>query len=141
MEGQSWSLKIRMASSIDGVNWIRQGKDLIENKLEEDECQASPDVFFYQNRYHMFFCYKYSLNFRNKERGYRIGYAYSDDPINWVKDDLKAGIDVSDQGWDLEMIAYPHIFELENNIYMLYLGNQVGRYGFGIAQLQDGKYY
>jgi hypothetical protein len=131
--------KIRMASSIDGVNWTRQRKDLIENKLEENECQASPDVFFYQNRYHMFFCYKYSLNFRNKERGYRIGYAYSDDLFDWVRDDSRAGIDVSDEGWDSEMIAYPHIFEFRGNIYMLYLGNQVGRYGFGMAQLQDGQ--
>ncbi len=129
--------KIRMASSSDGFNWVRDGKDIIENKIEENECQASPDVFFYKNRYHMFFCYKYSLNFRNKERGYRIGYAYSDDLINWVRDDSKAGIDVSEEGWDSEMIAYPHVFEFRNKIYMLYLGNQVGKYGFGIAQLQD----
>lgn len=130
--------KIRMASSSDGFDWARDSKDIIENKIEKNECQASPDVFFYKNRYHMFFCYKYSLNFRNKERGYRIGYAYSDDLVNWVRDDSKAGIDVSEEEWDSEMIAYPHIFEVGNNVYMLYLGNQVGRYGFGIAQLQDG---
>lgn len=130
--------KIRMASSIDGVNWTRQQRDLIENRLEENECQASPDVFFYQKRYHMLFCYKYSLDFRNKERGYRIGYASSDDLINWVRDDSMAGIDVSEEGWDSEMLAYPHVFEFRNKIYLLYLGNQVGKYGFGIAQLQVG---
>lgn len=125
--------KIRMASSNDGINWARQGNDLIESRLEEDECQASPDVFFYQDQYHMWFCYKYSLNFRNKERGYRIGYAFSDDMVNWVRDDAQAGIDVSEDGWDSEMVAYPHVFELDNEIYMLYLGNQVGRFGFGLA--------
>jgi predicted GH43/DUF377 family glycosyl hydrolase len=128
--------KIRMASSRDGLNWTRNGKDILESKLEEDECQASPDVFFYNNKYHMFFCYKYSLNFRNRERGYRIGYAFSDDMINWVRDDSQAGIDVSEEGWDSEMLAYPHIFELDNNLYMFYLGNQVGRYGFGLANLE-----
>jgi predicted GH43/DUF377 family glycosyl hydrolase len=128
--------KIRMAFSNDGLNWTRYNKDIIANKLEEDECQASPDIFFCNNKYHMFFCYRYSLNYRGKEKGYRIGYAFSDDMKNWARDDTKAGIDISEKGWDSEMIAYPHVFELDNNIYMLYLGNQVGRFGFGLAQLE-----
>ena len=128
--------KIRMAVSDDGINWIKADKDLIENRIEENEAQASPDVFFYNNMYHMFFCYRYSLNFRGKEKGYRIGYASSTDLINWIRDDSKAGIDVSENGWDSEMISYPHVFELDGTVYMLYLGNQVGRYGFGLARLQ-----
>ena len=50
--------------------------------------------------------------------------------------DEKVGIDVSDEGWDSEMIAYPHVFETAGNIYMLYLGNEVGKYGFGLAVLE-----
>ncbi|MFH1612618.1 MAG: glycosylase [bacterium] len=130
--------KIRMATSTNGINWTKINKDLIENKLEEDEAQASPDVFFCNGKYHMFFCYRYSQNYRGKKNGYRIGYAFSIDLINWIRDDLKAGIDVSDEGWDSEMISYPHVFECDKSIYMLYLGNQVGRHGFGLAQL-DGK--
>jgi len=129
--------KIRVATSSDGFNWQRDHKDIIENKVEENECQASPDVFFYKNKYHMFFCYRYSLNFRGKEKGYRMGYANSADLKNWIRDDSKAGIDISEEGWDSEMIAYPHVFELDNNIYMFYLGNQVGRYGFGLAKLES----
>lgn len=129
--------KIRMAHSEDGLNWTKANKNLIETKLEENEAQASPDVFYYENRYHMFFCYRYSLGFRSREKGYRIGYAYSDDLLNWIRDDSKVGINVSEEGWDSEMISYPHVFELDNNIYMLYLGNQVGKYGFGIAKLES----
>lgn len=128
--------KIRMAVSEDGLNWTKINKDLIESKVEENEAQASPDVFFYEGKYHMFFCYRYSSNYRGKNNGYRIGYASSDDMINWKRDDSKAGIDISESGWDSEMISYPHVFELDNTIYMLYLGNQVGRYGFGIAKLE-----
>lgn len=128
--------RIRMASSGDGISWIKEDRDLIDVRLEENECQASPDVFFYNNRYHMFFCYRYSLNFRGKEGGYRIGYAGSDDMIHWIRDDSKSGIDISADGWDSEMISYPHIFELDGKIYMFYLGNQVGKYGFGLAQLE-----
>jgi hypothetical protein len=130
--------KIRMATSFDGINWTKINKDLIESKLEEDEAQASPDVFFCNGKYHMFFCYRYSQNFRGKENGYRIGYAYSVDLINWIRDDSKAGIDVSVEDWDSEMISYPHVFELDGNTYLAYLGNQVGRHGFGLAVL-DGK--
>jgi sucrose-6-phosphate hydrolase SacC (GH32 family) len=130
--------KIRMASSVDGVDWTKLNKDLIESRIEEDEAQASPDVIFCNGKYHMFFCYRYSSNYRGKEKGYRIGYAFSDNMLDWTRDDSKAGIDISDEGWDSEMVAYPHVFELDGNIYMLYLGNQVGRYGFGLAQL-EGK--
>lgn len=129
--------KIRMATSTDGLDWNRDGKNIIEDKLEMDECQASPDVFFYENRYHMFFCYKHGLNFRNNDRGYRIGYAVSDDMLNWVRDDAQAGIDISDQGWDDQAVAYPHVFEVDGQIYMLYLGNEFGRYGFGLARLES----
>jgi hypothetical protein len=84
----------------------------------------------------MFFCYRYSSHFRGRQNGYRIGYASSRNLIEWERDDTKAGIDVSDQGWDDEMISYPHVFELDGRIYMAYLGNQVGRYGFGLAVLE-----
>ena len=129
--------KIRLAVSTDGINWSKHNKDLIESKLEADEAQASPDVFYHNHKYHMFFSYRYSLNFRSKEKGYRIGYAVSDDLINWTRDDTKAGLDVSEEGWDSEMVSYPHIFKLDEKIYMLYLGNQVGRFGFGLAELQE----
>lgn len=130
--------KIRMAYSDDGVNWIKHGKDLIESRLEENECQASPDVFYDGNMYHMFFCYRYSLNYKSKTGGYRIGYASSINMLDWERNDEKAGIDISPEGWDDEMISYPHVFELDSKIYMLYLGNQVGRFGFGLAELEGG---
>lgn len=128
--------KIRSAVSSDGLNWTKQNSDLI-SEMVKDEAQASPDVFFWQGKYRMFFCYRHSKNYRGKENGYRIGYAESHDLINWKRDDSQVGIDVSEEGWDSEMISYPHIFNLDGNVYMLYLGNQVGRYGFGIAVLEN----
>ncbi len=128
--------KIRMATSSDGVAWTKLNRDLIQDKLEKDECQASPDVFYRDGRYHMFFCYRYSLGYRGKEKGYRIGYASSSDLVSWTRDDGAAGIDVSAEGWDSEMVSYPHVFELDGRVYLLYLGNEVGRFGFGAAELQ-----
>lgn len=130
--------KIRMATSEDGIHWKKHNRDLIPSRIEEDEAQASPDVFYANGKYHMFFCYRYSSYYRSKQHGYRIGYASSRDLFNWVRDDTKAGIDVSENGWDSEMISYPHVFELDGKTYMAYLGDQVGRYGFGLAVL-EGK--
>jgi len=130
--------KIRMATSSNGINWKKINEDLIPSRIEEDEAQASPDVFYSNGKYHMFFCYRYSSHFRGKENGYRIGYASSTNLIDWHRDDSKAGIDVADEGWDSEMISYPHVFEIDGKIYMAYLGDQVGRYGFGLARL-DGQ--
>jgi predicted GH43/DUF377 family glycosyl hydrolase len=128
--------KIRVATSKDGINWIKADKDLIESRIDINEAQASPDVFYHNKKYHMFFCYRYGLDYRSKQNGYRIGYASSEDLINWKRNDTKAGIDVSEEGWDSEMISYPHVFELDGKIYMMYLGNAVGREGFGLAELE-----
>jgi hypothetical protein len=130
--------KIRMARSQDGIRWVKEERDLIESRIEVDEAQASPDVFYANGKYHMFFCYRYSAGYRGRTFGYRVGYASSTDLLNWSRDDSKAGIDVSEIGWDSEMISYPHVFELDGKTYLAYLGNQVGREGFGLAVL-EGK--
>jgi sucrose-6-phosphate hydrolase SacC (GH32 family) len=129
--------KIRMAQSTNGIEWTRCGKNLIDDSIEENECQASPDVFYYKGVYHMFFSYRYCLNFKEKGRGYKIGYAWSNDLENWFRDDTKAGIDVSETGWDSDSISYGFVFELDNHIYMLHQGNEIGRYGFGLAQMES----
>jgi hypothetical protein len=128
--------KIRMATSSDGIIWHKHNKDLIESRIETDEAQASPDVCFANGKYHMFFCYRYSSHYRGKANGYRIGYASSTNLTDWVRDDSKAGIDVAEQGWDSEMISYPHVLELDGKTWLFYLGNQVGRDGFGLAELE-----
>ena len=129
--------KIRMARSDDGINFTKHNNDLIESKIEDNEAQASPDVIWLNGKYHMFFCYRYSANYRGKTNGYRIGYASSTDLVTWVRDDEQVGITVSDTGWDSEMVSYPHVFELDGKVHMFYLGNQVGKQGFGWATLQQ----
>jgi predicted GH43/DUF377 family glycosyl hydrolase len=130
--------KIKMATSEDGINWNKIDKNIIPNILEETECQAGPDIFYLNGKYHMYFVYRYALDFRNnRERGYRIGYATSSDLYNWTREDGKVGITYSDEGWDSQMAHYPHVFELDGNHYMLYNGNDFGKYGFGLAILEN----
>lgn len=129
--------KNRMATSQDGINWKRENRNIIEDKYDSLECQAGPDVFMYDGKYHMYFVYRQGLNFRTEEnRGYKIGYAVSDNGFNWKRADENVGIHYSRDGWDSKMHHYPHIFELDGNHYMIYNGNDFGRFGFGLAVLE-----
>jgi len=129
--------KINHATSVDGINWLRNdGTQLIEDLIGQDECQALPTVMKIGDRYHMYFCYRYATDFRrNSNRAYRLGYAYSDDLVSWKRADDKKGIDISESGWDSAMMCYPHLFEAFGQHYLLYNGNIFGKYGFGLAQL------
>ncbi len=64
---------------------------------------------------------------------YRIGYAFSADGLNWELRLKDAGIDVSSEGWDSEMVCYPYVFEHSGDRYMLYNGNGYGKTGIGLA--------
>lgn len=131
--------KIAYAHSEDGINWKRQeGEQIIADLLNEHECQALPTVIRHGGLYHMYFCYREATDFRkNPSRGYRLGYAYSSDLIKWTRNDNEKGIDFSASGWDSEMMCYPHIFEMDEKVYLLYNGNEFGKYGFGVAELVE----
>jgi sucrose-6-phosphate hydrolase SacC (GH32 family) len=88
-------------------------------------------------QYHMFFCYRQSSDFRkNKDRAYRIGHAYTDDLVKWTRDDENPRLDATPGDWDSDMLCYPHVFKCEGKVYLLYNGNEFGRYGFGLAVLE-----
>ena len=130
--------KIGHALSTDGITWQKTGKQIISDRLNRDECQALPTVVQYKDRYFMYFCYREVAGFRTiSSKAYRIGMAYSDDLKNWTRDDSRTGIDVTENEWDSDMICYPHVFYCDNKLYMLYNGNEFGRYGFGLAVCED----
>lgn len=136
-EGPARIYKIAHALSTDGLAWTRDAITIIPDRIGHDECQALPTVFECDGRWHMYFCYRYATDFRaNPARGYRLGYAYSDDLRRWTRDDAAAGIDVSASGWDSEMQCYPHVFWCGEHAYLLYNGNGFGRGGFGTARLE-----
>ena len=137
-EPQARIYKIAHATSSDGVDWSKErGGQVIEDVIGQNECQALPTVIKIRDRYHMYFCYRYATDFRNNpNRAYRLGYAYSNDLASWKRADPQKGIDVSEAGWDSEMMCYPNLFEAFGRIYMLYNGNVFGKYGFGLAELE-----
>ena len=131
--------KIGHAISNDGINWVKEeSRQIIADRLGVDESQALPTVIEISGRYHMFFCYRPSSDFRkNAGRGYRIGHAYSDDLLNWAREDDNPLLDTTPGEWDADMLCYPHVFKCDDKVYLLYNGNEFGRYGFGLAVLEQ----
>lgn len=130
--------KIGHAVSKDGIEWHKEeAKQIITDQLGPTESQALPTVIEIAGRYHMFFCYRESFDFRNASgRGYRIGHAWSDDLKLWTRDDNQPNLQGTPGEWDSDMQCYPHVFECDGKTYLLYNGNEFGRFGFGLAMLE-----
>jgi predicted GH43/DUF377 family glycosyl hydrolase len=116
---------IRYAESSDGIVWRRDGRVCIDYSSPAEYAFARPYVIRHGNRYMMWFSYR--------GEAYRIGYAESEDGMTWQRQDERAGIDVSAEGWDSQMIEYPCVFEHGGLWHMLYNGNGYGRSGIGYA--------
>lgn len=127
---------LKEAWSEDGLQWTRPNRPLFERR-SDGESQTRPTVLHRAGRWHMWFCFRGSRGFRETGQTYRIGYAWSNDLSKWHRDDGAAGIDVSPEGWDAQMIAYPAVVEVGSRVYMFYNGNDFGRTGFGCAVLGD----
>jgi hypothetical protein len=124
------------AWSYDGVAWKRTGRTIIPT-VSPLEAQSRPVVIYRDGAWHMWFCYRGSQGFRGGAAAYRMGYARSTDLRTWERDDAAAGIDVSDSGWDSEMIAYPCVIETPAGLLMFYNGNGFGASGIGWAKLEE----
>lgn len=122
---------IRFAKSSDGINWIFSDKVCIFPK-HENEALGAPAVKKINNSYHMW--YGYRDNFKKGER-YKMGYAISNNKIDWNRLDTKNIINSSNYGWDSEMVCYPNILISDNLAIMFYSGNGYGKEGFGYATL------
>lgn len=121
---------IHHASSKDGHDWQRSGL-AIPYKLGLAQAFSRPTVVQNENLgLEMWFSCRSGLG-----EDYRIGYASSENGINWKLDLSNAGITISDSGWDSEMIEYPFVFDHDGSRYMLYNGNSYGKTGIGLAVL------
>lgn len=118
---------IKYAESQDGITWTRPNTVVIDFASPAEYAICKPCVLRGDGGYEMWFC--------SRGDRYRIRYARSRDGIAWIRRDADAGIDVSESGWDSDMIEYPAVFDHNGRRYLLYAGNGYGREGFGLAVL------
>jgi hypothetical protein len=122
---------IRYLESPDGKEWPDRGQVAIDFKDDDEHALGRAWVVKHDGLYKMLF------SRRSRSLGYRVGYAESPDGIDWTRDDDRAGIDVSDEGWDAAMVAYTSIFTHGERTYLFYNGNDLGQTGFGWAVLEE----
>jgi hypothetical protein len=123
---------IKYAHSADGIDWQRPNVLAVPQQDEGEAC-AHPTVVKRDGRYHMWFCHRDTLDFRDGHGSYRIGYASSLDGVHWQRDDARAGIDVGPQAWDAKMLCYPSVLEVDGRLLMFHNGNSFGQSGLGVA--------
>ncbi|PLX98700.1 MAG: hypothetical protein C0623_11905 [Desulfuromonas sp.] len=124
---ESMNHVIKYAESRDGIHWDTSNHVCIKGKDESEYAFARFSVLHEDGIYKIWYSYR--------GQKYRIGYAESKDGLEWERMDDLVGIDVSDEGWDSEMIEYPAVFDHKGKRYMLYCGNEFGKTGFGMAEL------
>jgi hypothetical protein len=120
---------IKYAESEDGIHWNRTNKIAVGLHHKNEYALSKPMVLKTNDGFEMWYSYRANGEIKT----YRIGFATSVDGIDWIRKDDEAGIDISVEGWDCEMICYPFVFIHNNKKYMLYNGNGYGKTGFGIA--------
>lgn len=125
---------IKYAESRDGINWVRNA-DVAVNYIDGEVSGITrPSVLKEDGKYKMWYAYRDKYDYRtNPEHSYRIGYGESTDGIHFERMDERAGIDVSEEGWDSQMICYPYVIKYNSLYYMFYNGNGFGISGFGYA--------
>lgn len=126
---------IHHAQSTNGIDWVCDPGLCLPFADEYEYAFGRPSVYYCDGIYFMWFAHRATKDIAT----YRIGFASSRDGLKWDRNDALAGIDVSAEGWDSEMICYPYIFEHCGRMYMLYNGNGYGRTGFGLAVLEEEK--
>lgn len=120
-----YNIKYAEASHLG--KWGRSGQVSVDY-LYPNETRISRASVIPGDIYKMWYCYAIGRG------GYRMGYGESEDGIKFTRMDDKAGIGLSVEGWDSEMVCYPSVFDHKGQLWMLYCGNGYGKTGFGIAR-------
>lgn len=125
---------VKYAESQDGIAWTLTGISCVD--AGDSLAVARPCVFRERGKYCMLYPYRSLAGYRTDfDSAYRLGYAESDDGIQWRRMDDRVGIERSPTGWDSEMMEYCWLHRHGQHTYLLYNGNGFGHSGVGIARL------
>jgi hypothetical protein len=123
--------QLKYLTSNDGIHWPDTGRLCLDYQNDDEHAFGKPCVVDHNGIEKMIF------SVRTRTKGYRLGYAESTNGLDWVRDDTRVGIDVSDNGWDSEMIAYGIMTSVSDRTFLFYNGNDLGATGFGWAELEE----
>lgn len=129
--------EIYVWTSTDGIKWGAYNVTGQKGALFEagaagsydEKGQADPTVV-YDGSWHMWFDAQNGSNV-----WYGIGYATSDDGLNWTKNESNPVITMGDSGaWDDSFIHHPVVLKIGDTYYMYYAGDDgIVKYKIGLA--------
>ncbi len=119
---------IKHATSSDAIHWQPDGHVCIDFKEKNEYAISRPSVLKHKDGYQMWYSYR--------GPAYKVGYAKSTDGLAWDRRDDECDLSQEASDWDNKMQAYPHVFQHQEQTYMLYNGNGYGQTGFGLAILE-----
>lgn len=127
---------IKYAESHNGTDWVREKKTVIDQAYPQ-EAFSRPCAIKINGQFHLWYCYRGCIDFRDGSNAYKIGYSFSLDGKKWIRKDQDVGISISQTGWDSKMLCYPYVVKENDCYYMFYNGNGFGKSGFGYAILKQ----
>lgn len=117
-------------TSEDGITFKRKDDCLCVDVMGDEYRIGRPKVYRLSDGYEMY----YTRDLVSKD--YLVGYAVSKDGIHWQRKDSLIGLSKSDIGWDSEMACYPVKLIANNDVFLFYNGNGMGKTGVGYASLE-----
>jgi len=128
--------EIGYAASANGINWnIHPDNPVLtpgaEGSWDEYGVQQ-PSVLFDQDRFHMWY------HSPNSSGGFKIGYATSEDGVNWAKYENPVLLMGESGEWDDSRIISPNVIKKDSVYYLFYQGKSAISQ-FGYATSNDGK--
>jgi hypothetical protein len=139
--GSSWTdvngkpvpeYEVKYLESPDGMHWPERGRPCFGVSGSDEHGFGRPWVVPRDGGYEMF----YSVR-RRSLGAYRLGYAVSSDGLAWDRRDAELGLDVTPGGFDGTAVMYSAVFEAAAKTWCFYNGDDFGRQGFGLAELES----
>jgi len=122
---------LRYQESNNGIDWDPLGTISLPITNKDEHGFGRPWIVKEsENSYKLF----YSIRSRSLS-SYKLGYAESNNGINWERKDELMGLGLSSEGFDSKGIMYSSIININERMYCFYNGNNFGEDGFGIAEL------
>jgi len=116
------------SESRGGIEWASAGSPSLTINPATEHGFSRPSIIRDQSgSFEMF----YSI--RSLARGYIMGYATSDNGLDWIRRDSELQFVPSGRGWDSDTQCYPAIVSVGGQRYMFYNGNNYGEYGLSVA--------
>lgn len=121
---------IKYLESKDGINFGKSGNLCIDFQNNEYRI-GRPRVYRNFDSYKMF----YTIG--TLDGSYLLGFSELENSIHWQRKDQLIGINLSEgKEWDSKSICYLSILSYKEKIYAFYNGNDMGKTGFGYAELE-----